>query len=57
MFLLAQSYMPAQEVQVLKNPIETDSPWYAARRSGPLMTPEWPFEHGDLRRFAKAPCP
>lgn len=55
-FLLAQSYMPAQEVQVLNNPMDPKSPWYEARRSGPLMTPEWPFEHADLRRFPRAPC-
>jgi hypothetical protein len=51
--LLGQSYMPAQEIQVLKNPLEPRNPWYEARRDGPLMTPEWPFEQGDLRRFGK----
>jgi hypothetical protein len=55
-FLLGQSYMPAQEVQVLKNPMNPKSAWYDARRGGPLMTPEWPFEHPDLRRFPKASC-
>ena len=55
-FLLAQSYMPAQEIQVLKNPMDPKSDWYDARRDGPLMTPEWPFEHPDLRRFPKARC-
>lgn len=50
-FLLAQSYMPAQEIQILKNPAAADSPWYEAASSGPLPTPEWPFQFGELRRF------
>lgn len=49
--LLAQSYMPAQQLHVLHNPARTDSPWYDARSDGPLLTPEWAFQHGDLRRF------
>lgn len=47
-FLLAQSYMPAQEIHVLKGP---DGPWYPARSSGVLETPEWTFRYEDLRRF------
>jgi hypothetical protein len=49
-FLLAQSYMPAQEIQILRNPA-SDSPWYEAAASGPLATPEWPFRFEELRRF------
>ena len=50
-FLLAQSYMPAQEIQVLINPQDPEiSPWYEAKR-GALITPEWIFSHTDLRRF------
>ena len=50
MFLLAQSYMPAQEIQILRNPV-AESPWYRAAASGPLPTPEWPFRYEELRRF------
>ncbi|HKH45421.1 MAG TPA: DUF4846 domain-containing protein [Thermoanaerobaculia bacterium] len=50
-FLLLQSYMPAQEVHVLRNPADPASPWYPARSSGVLETPEWVFHHEDLRRF------
>jgi hypothetical protein len=50
-FLLAQSYMPAQEIQILRNPETPGSPWYRAAASGPLPTPEWPFRHEELRRF------
>jgi hypothetical protein len=51
-FLLAQSYMPAQEMHVLKNPAATDgAPWYPAEFAGPLVTPEWTFREGSLRRW------
>ena len=54
-FLLAQSYMPAQEIHVLKS-FGGESPWYVARAAGMLPTPEWEFEHGDLRRFPRLRC-
>lgn len=51
-FLLAQSYMPAQEIQVLKNPANgTLSPWYSVEFGERLETPEWTFNKGDLKRF------
>ena len=43
-FLLAQSYMPAQEIQILKNPNNRElSPWYSADFGDVLKTPEWIF--------------
>lgn len=51
-FLLIQSFMPAQEMHVLKNPAASDgSPWYPADFSGGLVTPEWSFPEGALRRW------
>jgi hypothetical protein len=51
-FLLVQSYMPAQEMHVLKNPAAGDgSPWYPAAFVGELKTPEWSFAPGALRRW------
>lgn len=50
-FLLAQSYMPAQEIQVLKNPNNPNSPWYSISDDGILSTPEWRFYPTDLKRF------
>jgi hypothetical protein len=51
-FLLVQSYMPAQEMHVLKNPAAADgSPWYAAAFGGDLVTPEWTFPASALRRW------
>lgn len=52
LFMLAQSYMPAQETQILINPAEREiSPWYSSDFVGSLRTPEWTFEKTDLRRF------
>lgn len=51
-FLLAQSYMPAQEIHVLKNPKNNDlSPWYSIHFEGSLITPEYTFSKEDLKRF------
>jgi hypothetical protein len=51
-FLLAQSYMPAQEIQILKNQNNKDiSPWYSADFGQILETPEWTFKTTDLMRF------
>ena len=50
-FILAQSYMPAQDIQILINPNNPDlSPWYEVRK-GNLVTPEWIFSSNDLKRF------
>ncbi|HUT36940.1 MAG TPA: DUF4846 domain-containing protein [Planctomycetota bacterium] len=51
-FLLAQSYMPAQEMHVLKNPSDAAlSPWYALDFGETLVTPEWRFPRSSLKRF------
>jgi len=50
-YMLAQSYMPAQDTQVLVNRKNTKiSPWYIIGE-GPVETPEWTFDPGDLKRF------
>jgi hypothetical protein len=52
-FMLAQSYMPAQETQVLRNLSTPEiSPWYILEK-GELITPQWTFPEGSLRRFPK----
>jgi hypothetical protein len=52
-FLLAQSFMPAQDIHVLTNPADPDlSPWYRLPGEGQLHTPEWKFSAGSLRRFS-----
>lgn len=49
-FMLAQSYMPAQETQILINPKIEDSPWYELNEND-IYTPEWTFYSGDLKHF------
>lgn len=66
-FLLGQSYMPAQDVHVLRNPAAEDdeSPWYFAyalatrddEEPPPLETPEWTFSPPQLYRFVGDGCP
>jgi Domain of unknown function (4846) len=51
-FLLAQSYMPAQEIQVLKNfSGSAESPWYGASAQDKLITPEWTFLASQLKTW------
>ena len=49
-FLLAQSYMPAQETQILRQ-AGSESCWYSSKISGEIRTPEWTFDTTDLRRW------
>ena len=51
-FMIAQSYMPAQETQILKNfNDEKHTPWYSANIVGSLNTPEWTFDVGQLKTW------
>lgn len=52
-FLLAQSYMPAQDIHVLRNPEGENSPWYKVKSSGELKTPEWYFDWSELKRCSE----
>lgn len=50
-FLLAQSYMPAQDIHIVRNPNEPGlNPWYKALDGHVIETPEWTFFPGQLRR-------
>lgn len=50
-FMLAQSYMPAQETQILINPMSENSSWYGTDFGATLRTPEWHFERDQLKSF------
>jgi hypothetical protein len=52
-FLLAQSYMPAQDIHALINPSDPDlSPWYSMNPDDKIIqTPEWEFGVDELKRF------
>lgn len=48
MYMLAQSYMPAQDIHVLNNPRATSlSPWYTVKNEM-VITPEWTFQPTQL---------
>lgn len=46
-FMLAQSYMPAQDIHILKG---QDGPWYFAKE-GVIETPEYTFNSGQLKTW------
>jgi hypothetical protein len=51
-FLLAQSYMPAQEIHVLKNLEDAAlSPWFKLNDGDELVTPEWTFRWEQRKRW------
>ena len=51
-FLLLQSFMPAQDMHVLKNPRTSDgTAWYQTDFGPELVTPEWTFARSALRRW------
>lgn len=51
MYLLAQSYMPAQNFQLLNSP-NNSSPWYKLDLTATLInTPEWTFEPTQLKKW------
>lgn len=52
-YLLAQSYMPAQDIHIVKNPMNSDdNPWYdATDRGNEIYTPEYTFTRNQLRRW------
>jgi uncharacterized protein DUF4846 len=51
-FLLAQSYMPAQDIHILRNPRGGAlGAWYESDFGATLSTPEWTFSSTHLRRF------
>lgn len=54
-FLIAQSYMPAQSIHILNNPNNSDlSPWYSVGDiKDAIETPEWTFKSNQLKRFVE----
>lgn len=51
-YLLAQSYMPAQDIHVLKNPASADlTPWYEVNDDNIIRTPEYTFKQRELMRW------
>lgn len=53
LYLIAQSYMPAQDIHILVNKSKPSiSPWYELDETAEeILTPEWPFTASELKRF------
>ncbi|TGL38948.1 DUF4846 domain-containing protein [Leptospira perdikensis] len=52
LFLLAQSYMPSQEMHILKSENKY-SPWFAIPKNQTFQTPEWEFPAKEIYGFVK----
>lgn len=51
-YLLAQSYMPAQDIHILKNFDSNNlSPWYEVTDETVIQTPEYNFSKYELKRW------
>jgi hypothetical protein len=51
-FMLAQSYMPAQDIHIVRNPADDKlNPWYEVTNEKEIITPEWEFTNEQLRRW------
>ena len=51
-YLLAQSYMPAQDIHILKNAQnESASPWYTLNSNKDIFTPEYHFTWDQLKTW------
>ncbi len=52
-FILAQSYMPAQDIHIVLNPqTGNQSPWFKESDAATeIRTPDWTFSPEDLQRF------
>lgn len=51
-YLLAQGYMPAQDIHLLVNPSdESLSPWYLVSDDDIIQTPEYAFRNNELKRW------
>jgi Domain of unknown function (4846) len=51
-FMLAQSYMPAQDIHIVKNPgNEKLNPWYETSEERVIITPEWQFKQNQLYKW------
>lgn len=53
MYMLAQGYMPAQDMHVLINPLKPGVPWYELNDSAIIYTPQYWFRKTELKRFGK----
>lgn len=51
LYMLIQSYMPAQDIHIVKNPAIPGSPWFEVNEGTEVVTPEWTFLSSQLREW------
>ncbi|MEO7313310.1 MAG: DUF4846 domain-containing protein [Chitinophagaceae bacterium] len=52
MYMLAQGYMPAQDMHLLNNPLRPGNPWYKLDdTAATIYTPQYWFKKWELKRF------
>jgi hypothetical protein len=52
-YMLAQSYMPAQSIHIVNNfNDQSISPWYKIDKNNEIYTPQWTFSPNNLHRFS-----
>jgi hypothetical protein len=50
-YMLAQGYMPAQDMHIVLNPKEKYSPWFELDNAADISTPYWKFTPAQLRSW------
>jgi hypothetical protein len=51
-YIIAQSYMPAQDIHILQNPTNKNlSPWYEVDEDDVIQTPEYTFSKNELMQW------
>lgn len=51
-FMISQSFMPAQDIHILINPLDAHAgPWFKAIPGKELLTPEYVFRPNELKRW------
>jgi hypothetical protein len=51
MIMVANGYMPAQDIHVVRNIFNEESPWIEVNEKVPVRLPEWTFASNQLRRW------
>jgi len=56
-FMLAQAFMPAQSILIVKNPSDkVMSPWYKVTDALKIVNPQWVFCRNQLKRANPGRC-
>lgn len=50
-YMIAQGYMPAQDIHILLNPAKENDPWYFVNDEDEILTPEYLFTKNELKKW------